>query len=109
MYERELDVLNVLFKGARPMTATEIIEEREERGLTQSTVTAVLRKLLNQGLVEVAGITYSGRVLARQFVPTEKAKEAVLKGFVDNYMLFKDVISLNELQKAIKEEMKKTK
>lgn len=48
MYERELDVLNVLFKGARPMTATEIIEEREERGLTQSTVTAVLRKLLNQ-------------------------------------------------------------
>ena len=53
MNPRELDVLNILWKSEAPMMATDIVNAGE--GLTQSTVTAVLRKLLNAKLVEVVG------------------------------------------------------
>ena len=38
---RELDVLNILWKSEEAMTSTDIVNEM--RGLTQSTVIAVLR------------------------------------------------------------------
>lgn len=106
MNERELDVLNELFKAGEPLSATEIIYNRIEKDLTQSTVTAVLRKMLNDGLVEVAGISHSGRVLTRQYVPTDTAKETILRDFVDNYKRFKDAIPLEEICKALKKEAK---
>lgn len=100
MNERDLDVLNILWKSEEPMMATDIAEKK--RDLTQSTVTTVLRKLLKDGLVEVTGVTHSGRVLSRTYRPTEKSKQSILDHFLKQYSLFKDVIAPEEMCAAIK-------
>ena len=99
MNERELDVLSILAKKGEPMMATEIVNEKH--GLTQSTVTAVLRKLLNEKLVEVAGITHSGRVLSRTYQPTDKAKAAVLTYMVEQFNKCAGIITADDLMAAL--------
>jgi len=100
MNQRELDVLNILWRSGEPMMATDIVNAK--LGLTQSTVTAVLRKMLTEGLVEVVGVAHSGRVLSRIYQPTEKSKEVILNHFLELYERFKDVVSKEELFDAIK-------
>ncbi len=100
MNPRELDVLNILWKSEEPMMVTDIVNEGE--GLTQSTVTAVLRKMLHENLVEVVGVTHSGKVLSRTYRPTEESKTMLLEHFVETYKQFKDVIKPSELSAAIK-------
>lgn len=99
MNPRELDVLNILWKSEEPMMATDIVNAK--LGLTQSTVTAVLRKLLKEELVEVVGITHSGRVLSRTYRPTEASREVILKDFTENYNSFNNVISESAICAAI--------
>lgn len=107
---RELDVLNILWKFNKDMTSTDIVNE--QRGLTQSTVIAVLRKLLKDDLVEVAGVTHSGKVLSRTYRPTANSKEVIKNNFKNEYANFKNVIPKSDLCAAIlgveqdKEEMK---
>ncbi len=96
---RELDVLNILWKTDEPMTSTDIVNER--RGLTQSTVIAVLRKLLKDDLVEVAGVTHSGKVLSRTYRPTPASKDVIMNNFTGDYASFKNVISKSDLCAAI--------
>jgi len=117
MNPRELDVLNILWKTDEPMTSTDIVNE--QRGLTQSTVIAVLRKLLKENLVEVAGVTHSGKVLSRTYRPTEASRDLILRNFQDDYRNFSNVIPKSTLCAAIlevddntaksKEEVKKLK
>lgn len=99
MNPRELDVLNVLWKSDEPMMATDIVNAK--LGLTQSTVTAVLRKLLNDNLVEVSGVTHSGRVLSRTYRPTEASRQIILQNFTDTYNSFSEVIDASSLCAAI--------
>jgi predicted transcriptional regulator len=99
MNARELDVLNILWNHENPMTAVDIVNEMS--GLTQSTVTAVLRKLLKAGLVSVEGTTYSGKVLSRTYRPTEASKEVIMNNFTEDYSSFKNVISESALCAAI--------
>lgn len=96
---RELDVLNILWKSGQPMTSTDIVNEM--RGLTQSTVIAVLRKLLKDNLVEVCGVTHSGKVLSRTYRPTEKSKEVILNDFVELYERFRAVVPADQLVQEI--------
>lgn len=96
---RELDVLNILWKSGQPMMATDIVNAGE--GLTQSTVTAVLRKLLHAKLVEVDGVTHSGKVLSRTYRPTEASRDAILQNFSDTYNCFQDIISKGTLVSAL--------
>ena len=97
---RELDVLNILWKKSdEALTATDIVNE--QKGLTQSTVIAVLRKLLNEELVEVAGVTHSGKVLSRTFRATEKSKMAIINNFKSDYSNFKNIISKADICAAI--------
>lgn len=117
MNPRELDVLNILWKTDEPMTSTDIVNE--QRGLTQSTVIAVLRKLLKDGLVEVSGVTHSGKVLSRTYRPTEESRDLILQNFQNDYRNFSNVIPKSSLCAAIlevddnptkaKEEIKKLK
>lgn len=117
MNPRELDVLNILWKTDEPMTSTDIVNE--QKGLTQSTVIAVLRKLLKDGLVEVAGVTHSGKVLSRTYRPTEESRDLILQNFQNDYRNFCNVIPKSSLCAAIleidenptkaKEEIKKLK
>lgn len=105
MNPRELDVLDILWKSEEPMMATDIVNAGGlDSGLTQSTVTAVLRKLLNAQLVEVVGVTHSGKVLSRTYRPTEKSRGLLLKFFVEQYQCFKNVVPLDELITALKEQ-----
>lgn len=97
--QRELDVLNILWKSGEPMTSTDIVNEM--RGLTQSTVIAVLRKLLKDELVEVCGVTHSGKVLSRTYRPTESSREVILNNFATDYASFRDVISKSDICAAI--------
>ncbi len=96
---RELDVLNILWKTGNAMTSTDIVNEM--RGLTQSTVIAVLRKLLKDGLVEVDGVTHSGKVLSRTYRPTEASKDIIMSNFATDYASFKDVITQSDICAAI--------
>lgn len=96
---RELDVLNILWKFGEPMTSTDIVNEM--RGLTQSTVIAVLRKLLKEGLVEVDGVTHSGKVLSRTYRPTEASRDIIMDNFATDYASFKDVIAQSDICAAI--------
>lgn len=96
---RELDVLNILWKTGVPMTSTDIVNEM--KGLTQSTVIAVLRKLLKDKLVEVCGVTHSGKVLSRTYSPTEASREVIMNNFANDYASFRNVISKSDLCAAI--------
>lgn len=88
---RELEVLKILHETDRALTSTEIVNSGT--GLTQSTVQAVLRKLLAAELVDVQGITHSGNVLSRTFGPTEKSKEVLKEKFFHDYRCFRTIIS----------------
>ena len=97
---RELDVLNILWKKRdEALTSTDIVNE--QRGLTQSTVITVLRKLLNDNLVEVAGVTHSGKVLSRTYRPTKKSQNIILDNFISVYVNFIDIIPKSDLCTAI--------
>lgn len=89
---RELEVLKILHETERPLTSTEIVNSGAE--LTQSTVQAVLRKLLANELVEVQGVTHSGNVLSRTFGATEKSKEVLIEKFLQDYKSFRSIISM---------------
>lgn len=88
---RELEVLKILHENDRALTSTEIVNCGAE--LTQSTVQAVLRKLLAAELVEVQGVTHSGNVLSRTFGATEKSKEVLTEKFFHDYRCFRTLIS----------------
>lgn len=89
---RELEVLKILHESDRALTSTEIVNSGAE--LTQSTVQAVLRKLLANELVEVQGVTHSDNVLSRTFGPTAKSKDVLTKKFLQDYKSFRTIISV---------------
>lgn len=91
---RELEVLKILHESSRALTSTEIVNAGV--GLTQSTVQAVLRKLLAAEMVDVQGVTHSGNVLSRTFGATEKSKEILTQKFLNDYRCFRTIISKKE-------------
>lgn len=88
---RELEILKILHESDRALTSSEIVNAGTD--LTQSTVQAVLRKLLSTEMVVVQGVTHSGNVLSRTFGATEKSKEVLIRNFLDNYQCFRTIIS----------------
>ena len=96
---RELDILNILWNSGVPMTSSDIVNAG--RGLSQRTVQAVLRKLLNANLVKVSGITHSGNVLSRQYEPEASSKNIILHQFLEDYRNFSNIISKEELLTSI--------
>ncbi len=99
MNQRELDVLSVLGKSGHPMSLADILEARPD--LIKSTVAAVLAKLLKEGMIEVAGIGYSGRSICRTFRPTEAAKEAALKYLTESYDNICSIVPKSDLIASI--------
>lgn len=101
IHPRELEILNILWGSDKALTSMDIVEAG--KGLSQSTVQAVLRKLLKDGLVGVEGVTHSGNVLSRTYRPTEKSKEVVLQQFVEQYKGISNIVSKDEVIKALEE------
>ena len=89
---RELEVLKILHASEQPLTSTQIVRSGDD--LTQSTVQAVLRKLMANDMIEVQGVTHSGNVLSRTFGATEKSKEILAQRFLDSYKDYKNIISI---------------
>ncbi len=100
---RELEVMGILGAAKSPMMSTEIIKAGTD--LTQSTVQAVLRKMMAAGYVEVAGITHSGSVLSRTFVLTDQAKAALLEDLVNHYRKISGAVSVQEVIEALQKQM----
>ena len=96
---RERLILNTLCSAGCPMITQDISEENKY--LSQSTVQATIRKLLNRGLIEVAGVTHSGNVLARAYVVTEKAKAEILLYVIEEYQQIRDILSVSEYIMAL--------
>uniref|UniRef100_UPI004057B0A1 MarR family transcriptional regulator n=1 Tax=Acetatifactor sp. TaxID=1872090 RepID=UPI004057B0A1 len=102
MNNREMQIINILSKNEGiPMMVTDIVNTQKD--LTQSTVTAVLRNLLNKGLITVVGVEHSGRVLSRTYCLTEKAKICVMESLVEYYSQIKDIVAPNELYQTLQE------
>ena len=101
---RELEVLKILHESDRALTSTEIVNSGEE--LTQSTVQAVLRKMLAAELVEVKGVTHSGNVLSRTFGATEKSKEVLSQKFLEEIRNFHSIIDKQSLLSGLLEMVK---
>ena len=100
MNTRELEVLNIIFASGKPMTSSDIVRCNLE--LTQSTVIAVLRKLSALEMVSVDGVTHSGKVLSRQYVPGPKAREKIENYYLKEFEKTKDILSANDLLELIK-------
>ncbi|OFI47873.1 hypothetical protein BG262_07725 [Floricoccus penangensis] len=76
---KELEILDILWNKAIPMTSKDILEA--DSNLVMSTIQSTLKKLLKKELVVVDGITYSGTVLTRTYVPTLSQEEFVLNQY----------------------------
>ena len=96
---REQDVLEVLWTGEKPMTASEIVNANRE--LTMNTVQAVLRKLLGQKIIEVADIVYSGTVLSRSYRPLISHDEFISSQFSQYLERLNKTISKPSLLKTL--------
>lgn len=90
---RELDVLNILFSSSKPMTSSDIIKSSND-DLIQSTVMAVLRKLLKEGYIQEEGVVYCGTVLSRTYVVTDLARRDVFQHFAKTYLPLMESIGL---------------
>lgn len=102
MSTRELEVLNVLAGHDKKLTATNVVNETN--GLTQSTVIAVLRKLLRENKVEVSGVSRSGKVLARAYTITQTGRHAVLEYLLTELKSVRNIVSLDDIITAWTEE-----
>ena len=93
--QREMDVLSILWKNDEALTAVDIVNAK--KGLTQSTVTAVLRKMLKAGWIDAVGVTYSGKVLSRTYRPMESSLEVIRNHFMELYDRVSYVFSPSEM------------
>lgn len=61
--KKEMEIMTILWECDIPVTASQIADLGEE--LSIYTVQQVLQRLLKTNFIEVAGISYSGKALAR--------------------------------------------
>ncbi len=98
---REQEILNILWKEDKELTSSDIVAAGNR--LSQSTVQAVVRKLMKEKLIEVVGVTHSGNVLSRTFRPTEKSREVVLRQYVEQYKEISNIVGKEDVIKALGE------
>ena len=99
IHPRELEILNILWNSEEALTSSDIVEAGNR--LSQSTVQAVLRKLLKDELVQVEGVTHSGNVLSRTYKPTEASRDVITKQFVSNYSGIQNIVSKQSIFAAM--------
>lgn len=77
-------VLNIMLSHAdQGLTALQLTEIDPD--LNIHTVQNVLRNLMNDGLIKIKDVVYSGTVLCRSYQITEKAKDVSVERFVDQF------------------------
>lgn len=96
---RELEILNTMARINKPLLATQIAEET--KGLSQSTASAVIKKLLEHGLIEVTGVKLTRNVMARVYGITDLARQKALEHLKEQYQMCNNLFSAEEAVKVI--------
>lgn len=90
MNKNEIDILKILWNSQQPMTLSDIVENSRE--LSKSSVNTILARLLKAGLIEIAGITYSGKVLSRTYRVAAASRDRILQDVSREMDYISDVI-----------------
>ena len=115
---KQLEVMQVLWRSGRSLTASEIADADE--GLNINTVQVCIRQLLKNDYIKVADIVYSGTVLCRSYEPAIAKQDYVAEFFqdaigsgmgaaLDFIDETNDTSMLDELEKAIERKRKSIK
>ena len=114
---KQLEIMQVLWKEDRPLTASEIVKADES--LNINTVQVCIRQLLKCEYIKVADIVYSGTVLCRSYAPVVTRQEYVDTFFRNDINSMSAALSfidgtsdeslLDELEKAIDRKRKTIK
>lgn len=75
---REIDVLSILWDSDTALTVNEISEISE---ISKSTVSPVLRKLLNKKYIKVEDVVLSGKTLTRKYIPIVDREKFILETY----------------------------
>lgn len=76
----EHEIMDLLWREARPLSRSEIIELTPERSWKPASIHILLNSMLDKGAISVAGFVQSTKNFARTFTPTLTADEyAVLQ------------------------------
>lgn len=81
--KREKDILKLLWKSSKPLTASELAKCSGE--ISISTTQTSLKNLMKKGLVEVADIVYSGTVLSRSYKPSLSSTQYEIQKLISNF------------------------
>lgn len=81
--KRENDILKLLWKSTKPLTASELA--KSSGGISISTTQTALKGLVKKGLVEVADIVYSGTVLSRSYRATLSSTQYEMQKLVNSF------------------------
>ncbi|MDR0922527.1 MAG: BlaI/MecI/CopY family transcriptional regulator [Lactobacillales bacterium] len=88
--DRELEVLEILWRSDKALTAKQISEE--EPHLVISTIQSTLKKLMKKELIKVDDIIYSGTVLTRAYTTCTSRESFVLSQYQN--LKFSKLLSL---------------
>lgn len=88
---RDMEIILILGNAKCPLTSSQIVKSGD--GLVQSTVQAVLRKLLANEFAEVNGVTHSGNVLSRTFGITDKGQKAIEQKMIDDFVAYGSIVN----------------
>lgn len=99
---KDIEVLNIMWGEKDAMLASDVAKKGNKNGLAISTLGNVIRKLLANGLIDVAGVSYLSKAPARKYRPLPKSKAEVIEHMLDEMDKVKNIVSLEELLEAQK-------
>lgn len=112
---REVDILSILWNSDNALTVNDIAEIS---GISKSTISPILRKLLTKNYIKVEDVVLSGKTLTRKYVPIVDREKFILETYEGikienllNHFLEKDddlsiIPRIEQLIKTKKEELK---
>lgn len=112
---REIDVLTILWDSDTALTVNDI---SAISGISKSTVSPVLKKLLTKNYIKVEDIVLSGKTLTRKYIPIVDREKFILEAYKDieienllNHFLEEegDPSILPKIEQLIKKKKKKFK
>ncbi len=77
---REIDVLSILWDSDTALTVNDIAEIS---GISKSTVSPVLKKLLTKNYIKVEDVVLSGKTLTRKYIPIVDREKFILEVYKD--------------------------
>jgi len=104
--EKELEIMNVLWHGNGPLTASEIIAASDNRTWKEGSVYIIMKMLLKKGAVVLAMHKPTVSNTARAYSPTLTAEEYVVANIAsiqgETGMQLDFPTLINHLKKAVK-------